>query len=102
MRQHGVSKQRTWRKLHLGVDEATGEVLVAVVTGNDCHDGEVLADVLGSIADPIKQVSMDRVCDHRYCYNEIATKGSQSSHSTPQGCQDLAARQLQDLPALPQ
>ncbi len=31
-RQHGVSKRRTWRKLHLGVDEATGEILAAVVT----------------------------------------------------------------------
>lgn len=45
-RQHGVSKRRTWRKLHLGVDEATGEILAAVVTTNDVHDGEVLNDLL--------------------------------------------------------
>ena len=31
-RQHGISKHRTWRKLHLGIDEATGEILSAVVT----------------------------------------------------------------------
>jgi hypothetical protein len=30
-RQHGISKRRTWRKLHLGADESTGEILVAVV-----------------------------------------------------------------------
>jgi len=34
-RQHGISKRRTWRKLHLGVDETTGEILSAVVTTND-------------------------------------------------------------------
>ena len=27
VRQHGWTKRRTWRKLHLGVDEATGEVV---------------------------------------------------------------------------
>ncbi|MEL6940937.1 MAG: IS5 family transposase, partial [Cyanobacteria bacterium J06598_1] len=45
-RQHGVSKRRTWRKLHLGVDESTGEILAAVVTTNDFHDSEVLPDLL--------------------------------------------------------
>ena len=45
-RQHGISKRRTWCKLHLGVDEATGEILAAVVTTNDVHDGEVLNDIL--------------------------------------------------------
>ena len=25
-RQHGIAKKRTWRKLHLGIDETTGEI----------------------------------------------------------------------------
>ncbi|MTF39118.1 transposase [Cyanobacterium aponinum 0216] len=37
-----MSKRRTWRKLHLAVDEKTGEILVAEVTTNDCHDSDVL------------------------------------------------------------
>ena len=41
-RQHGISKRRTWRKLHLAVDEASGEILSNVVTDNSCHDSEVL------------------------------------------------------------
>ncbi len=32
---HGYSKRRTWRKLHLGVDEETGEILAAVVSTNN-------------------------------------------------------------------
>ncbi|WP_088889120.1 IS5 family transposase [Leptolyngbya ohadii] len=77
-RQHGVSKRRTWRKLHLGVDEATGEILAAVVTTNDFHDGEVLNDVLQAIKDPIEQVSTDGAYDHRHCYDEIAAKGAKA------------------------
>jgi hypothetical protein len=77
-RQHGVSKRRTWRKLHLGVDEATGEILAAVATTNDFHDGEVLNDVLQAIDEPIEQVSTDGAYDHRHCYDEIASKGAKA------------------------
>jgi hypothetical protein len=77
-RQHGVSKRRTWRKLHLGVDEATGEILSAVVTLNDCHDGQMLAEVLNSIDDPIDQVSTDGADDHRHCYDDIEAKGAKA------------------------
>lgn len=75
-RQHGVSKRRTWRKLHLGVDEATGEILAAVVTTNDFHDGEVLNDVLEQIEAEIEQVSTDGAYDHTHCYDEITERGA--------------------------
>ncbi|NJL38689.1 MAG: IS5 family transposase [Leptolyngbyaceae cyanobacterium RM2_2_4] len=77
-RQHGVSKRHTWRKLHLGVDEATGEILAAVVTLNHYHDGEVLADVLDGIEEPIERVSTDGAYDHRHCYDEIDAKGAKA------------------------
>jgi transposase len=73
-RQHGISKRRTWRKLHLGIDEATGEILVGVVTTNNVHDGTVLKDILDGIDDPIEQVSADGAYDHRHCYDEIAER----------------------------
>ena len=73
-RQHGIGKRRTWRKLHLGVDEATGEILSAVVTTNDIHDGEVLHEVLDGIDDEIYQVSTDGAYDHEHCYEEISRR----------------------------
>ena len=73
-RQQGVSKRRTWRKLHLGVDEATGEILAAVVTTNDVHDGEVLNDILEQIDGKIEQVTTDGAYDHCHCYDEIAKR----------------------------
>lgn len=77
-RQHGISKRRTWRKLHLGVDEATGEILSAVVTTHDIHDGQVLADVLDGIDGEIEQVSTDGAYDHRHCYDEIAQREAEA------------------------
>lgn len=75
-RQHGISKRRTWRKLHLGVDEATGEILAAVVTSNGVHDGEVLNELLDQIEDDLEQVSTDGAYDHRHCYDEITERGA--------------------------
>jgi transposase len=76
-RQHGISKRRTWRKLHLGIDEATGEILVGVVTTNKVHDGTVLKDILDGIEDKIEQVSADGAYDHRHCYDEIVERQAQ-------------------------
>ncbi|MEO1619544.1 MAG: IS5 family transposase [Cyanobacteria bacterium J06632_3] len=70
-RQHGVSKRRTWRKLHLGVDEATGEILAAVVTTNDVHDSAVLGELLKGADADIEQVSADGAYDKRRCYDEL-------------------------------
>ncbi|MFG6105995.1 IS5 family transposase [Leptothoe sp. EHU-05/26/07-4] len=70
-RQHGVSKRRTWLKLHLGVDEQTGEILAAVVTSNAISDGEILPDLLDQIPDDIDQVSADGAYDRTYCYDAI-------------------------------
>ena len=57
-----MSKHRTWRKLHLAVDEATGEIRAAELTTNDVGDGQMLPALLGSVKASevgIKQVSAD-------------------------------------------
>lgn len=77
-RQHGVSKRRTWRKLHLGVDKATGEIVAMVVTTNDGADGEVLEDILEQVEHEIEQVSTDGADDHRHCYDEIDARGAKA------------------------
>ena len=39
VRKHGKGKRRVWRKLHLSVDEASGEVLGVRMTEGDAADG---------------------------------------------------------------
>lgn len=73
-RQHGVSKRRTWRKLHLGIDEATQEVVACVLTTNDIHDSEVLEDLLAQVDGPIAQVSADGAYDTEGCYHAITDR----------------------------
>ena len=70
-RTHGVSKRRTWRKLHLAVDETSGEILVAEVTTNDYHDSEIFPELLSNIEGEIEQVSADGAYDTQGCYEQI-------------------------------
>jgi len=71
VRQHGYSKRRTWRKLHIGADEATGEIVAAVVSTNDVSDGQVLPELLAQTDEPLTQVSGDGGYDQRSCYVAI-------------------------------
>jgi hypothetical protein len=78
VRTHGVSKRRTWRKLHLGVDSESGEILGAVVTTNDVASKEVLPDILEQVEQPIDQVSGDGGYDTFDCYDTIAERGAKA------------------------
>ena len=71
VRQHGISKRRTWRKLHIGLNEATGEIVAAVLTKNDIADSAVLPDLLDQVDGVIDQVSADGGYDKRPCYDTL-------------------------------
>lgn len=49
VRQHGVSKRRTWRKLHLAVDEQTGQILAQQLTNKDTDDASQLPDLVQQV-----------------------------------------------------
>ena len=68
VRTHGKSKRRAWRKLHLGVDEGSGEIVAAVLSSNNLSDGEALPQLLKQVEEPIEQISGDGSYDKRPCY----------------------------------
>jgi len=64
-RKHGVSKRRTWRKLHLGVDEKTGFIHAQVLTENGKGDGDAqqVETMLEQVKTPIDKFSGDGAYD---------------------------------------
>jgi transposase len=76
VRQHGWSKRRTWRKLHLAVDEATGEIVAAVASEAGVADEDALPDLLQQVPAEIRQVSADGAYDKRPCYDALAERGA--------------------------
>lgn len=50
VRTHGISKRRTWRKLHLCVDSETGEVIVAGASENSVSDCEMFPEMIKAVS----------------------------------------------------
>ena len=79
VRRHGWSKRRTWRKLHVGVDEAHGEIVAAAVTTDDCSDEQLLPELLDQIDADIAQVSGDGAYDTHACDTAISARQAQAA-----------------------
>ena len=46
---HGLRSRRRWRKLHLGVDADTHEIVAAELTPDDVGDGSAVPELLDQI-----------------------------------------------------
>lgn len=75
VRQHGYSKRRTWRKLHLSVDEATGEIEAELLTSAGVDDAQAAAGLLKQTQAEIEQLSADGAYDKEKVYKAAAAKG---------------------------
>lgn len=80
-RQHGYSKRRTWRKVHLALDANTRQVRAALMTHQDVADGDVLAELLDQIPtdERLDTVADDAAYDSKPCHAAIAAHGATSS-----------------------
>lgn len=65
VRQHGISKRRTWRKFHIGMDPDSGEIIVAELTSNGAGsgDGEVARKLMKKVPRRVKRVFGDGAYD---------------------------------------
>jgi hypothetical protein len=54
VRKHGYSKRRSWRKVHLGMDDETGQVCAVLMTHKDVIDASVLPELLAQIPQETK------------------------------------------------
>ena len=79
VRQHGVGKRRTWRKIHLAVDEAEKDIIGIEVTTADWGDSEVLPELLAQVEGELTQVSADGAYDAEGCHRSIAERGAKAT-----------------------
>lgn len=78
VRQHGYSKRRAWRKLHLALDDQMQEIIAADLTENSMGDQEHLPALIKAVPDEIKfrQLSADGIYDTYECYDAVHRRGS--------------------------
>jgi hypothetical protein len=60
-----------WRKLHVGVDAASGAIVALAITASDFCDGQLLPELIDQLYANIAQVSDDEAYDMRDCFQAI-------------------------------
>jgi hypothetical protein len=74
MRKHGKGKRRTWRKLHLAVNPATGEIEAEALTENSGHDADQVEPLLNQVNTSIDKFYGDGAFDQRKVYDTLAAR----------------------------
>jgi hypothetical protein len=69
---HGTRRRRSWRKLHIGVDADTGQILAAKLTNCDVDDGSQVDPLLDQIAAPLASLTGDGAYDQEGVYATVA------------------------------
>ncbi|MGF9764416.1 IS5 family transposase [Microvirga sp. 0TCS3.31] len=71
---HGSRRRRAWRKLHIGVDANTGQILASELTTSDVDDGSQIGPLLDQITAPVASFTGDGAYDQEGVYNTVATR----------------------------
>jgi len=60
---HGTKVRRSWRKLHLGLDAGTGQIVASLLTSKDVDDGSQVGPLLDQVEDPLASFTGDGAYD---------------------------------------
>lgn len=87
VRQHGASKRRTWRKLHLGMDPDSKEIIIAEVTSNSkgSGDSQIGKKLMKKAPKSAKRIFGDGAYDGTEFRQEIEKNGAEPVIPPPRG-----------------
>ncbi len=83
VRQHGWSKRRTWRKLHLSVDAASGEIQAAMLSTAGVSDAEMVEPMLAQLEEPLERLTADGAYDKRLVYACVQARAPEAAIVIP-------------------
>lgn len=78
-RKHGATRRREWRKVHLAMDTATGDIRAVEFTSSRQGDSPILPELLSQIPsnEEIETVTADGAYDTRRCHAAILEHGAE-------------------------
>ena len=71
---HGIRSRRRWRKLHLGVDADTHEIVAVELTPDDIGDIAEIPDLLDQMDADVASMTADGAYDGEAVYDAVAER----------------------------
>jgi Transposase DDE domain len=80
---HGTKRRRSWRKLHIGVDANTGEIVATTLTAKDIDDASEVGPLLEQITGPIASFTADGAYDQDSVYHAVIERDPEAGVIVP-------------------
>ena len=80
---HGTKRRRSWRKLHIGVDAGTGEIVAATLTPKDVDDASEVGPLLEQVEGPLASFVADGAYDQVSVYNTVTGRDPEAAVIVP-------------------
>src|SRR4051812_2599727 len=80
---HGTKARRSWRKLHIGRDADTGQIVAATLTPHDVDDGSQVGPLLDQVDGPIASFTGDGAYDQEGVYASVAQRHPEAAVIVP-------------------
>ena len=80
---HGTKVRRSWRKLHLGMDAGTGQIVAALLTTKDVDDGSQVGSLLDQVEDPLASFTGDGAYDQEGVTSSVTERHPEAAIIVP-------------------
>ena len=80
---HGTKTRRSWRKLHIGMDAGTGQIVAAALTTKDVDDGSQAGPLLDQVAASGASFTADGAYDQEGVFAAVAKRHSEAAIIVP-------------------
>lgn len=80
---HGTRKRRSWRKLHVGVDAASGRVVAATLTDRAIDDAAQVGPLLDQVPGPVAALTGDSAYDCSGVYASVHQRHADAAVVVP-------------------
>ncbi len=80
---HGAKTRRSWRKLHIGLDADTGQIVAATLTNKERDDGAEVGPLLDQVAGAVTSFTADGAYDQEGVAAAVAERHPEAAIIVP-------------------
>jgi hypothetical protein len=98
LEKHGTKTRRSWRKLHLGRDADTGQIVAATLSTHDVDDGSQVGPLLDQVDGPIASFTGDGAYDQDGVYASVSERHPEAAVIVPPRATAVPSRTAESEP----
>ncbi len=95
---HGAKTRRSWRKLYLGLDADTGQIVAAALTAKKVDDGAEVGPLLDQVAGSVASFTADGAYDQEGVSTAVAARHPEAAIIVPPRSTAVPSRTAETAP----